>query len=270
MHLLQILNSGFGRGRRQAVFTTKSLSRPTRSAANGASSAAPHADGQPAAIVRRDARVYAAELRAGESLPEALPGQRAASVAAGGAWQRFCERTEAGRRGRCGDFFGDRGKGYGRRASRCGVFVLRSGLKHRLDEMRTLLRKLRKRTGFWGTPSGEPVPLQALVLPPLIALSFRVAEEYRAAQGFLRRWAGFHGGNLNSTDAEELQFRSDAGRGSLSQRTYMLKRCLVRSLTLWAILLRRGIETDLRIGFRRSDGKIEGHSSANGTRQQPD
>jgi hypothetical protein len=26
------------------------------------------------------------------------------------------------------------------------------------------------------------------------------------------------------------------------------------------MLLRRGVETDLRVGFRRSDGKVEGHA----------
>ena len=36
--------------------------------------------------------------------------------------------------------------------------------------------------------------------------------------------------------------------------------CLVRSLTLWAMLLRRGIEADLRVGIRRREGKVEGHA----------
>jgi hypothetical protein len=35
---------------------------------------------------------------------------------------------------------------------------------------------------------------------------------------------------------------------------------LCRSLTLWALLLRRGIGTDLRVGFRKKDGTIEGHA----------
>jgi hypothetical protein len=35
---------------------------------------------------------------------------------------------------------------------------------------------------------------------------------------------------------------------------------LVRSLTLWTILLRRGVETDLRVAFRKRDGRVEGHA----------
>jgi Transglutaminase-like superfamily len=36
--------------------------------------------------------------------------------------------------------------------------------------------------------------------------------------------------------------------------------CLVRSFTLWAMLRSRGVETDIRVGMRRSDGKIAGHA----------
>jgi hypothetical protein len=36
--------------------------------------------------------------------------------------------------------------------------------------------------------------------------------------------------------------------------------CLARSLTLWALLRRRGIETELRVGYRKRDGGIEGHA----------
>jgi hypothetical protein len=36
--------------------------------------------------------------------------------------------------------------------------------------------------------------------------------------------------------------------------------CLVRSMTLWTMLRRRGIAADLRVGFRKRAGKIEGHA----------
>jgi hypothetical protein len=42
--------------------------------------------------------------------------------------------------------------------------------------------------------------------------------------------------------------------------TGILGPCLVRSLTLWAMLLRRGHLVDLRVGFRKREGKIEGHA----------
>jgi hypothetical protein len=31
-------------------------------------------------------------------------------------------------------------------------------------------------------------------------------------------------------------------------------------MTLWAMLLRRGVELDLRVGFRKKAGKTEGHA----------
>jgi hypothetical protein len=36
--------------------------------------------------------------------------------------------------------------------------------------------------------------------------------------------------------------------------------CLVRSLTLWAILRRRGVESELRIGIRKMADVTEGHA----------
>lgn len=36
--------------------------------------------------------------------------------------------------------------------------------------------------------------------------------------------------------------------------------CLRKSLVLWYLLRRKGIETELRIGSRRNEGKFEGHA----------
>jgi hypothetical protein len=36
--------------------------------------------------------------------------------------------------------------------------------------------------------------------------------------------------------------------------------CLARSLALWALLRRRGVDAELKVGYRRKDGKIEGHA----------
>lgn len=46
-----------------------------------------------------------------------------------------------------------------------------------------------------------------------------------------------------------------AGRHSLLQST-----CLERSLTLWWLLARKGITTQLRIGARKSEEKFEAHA----------
>jgi hypothetical protein len=36
--------------------------------------------------------------------------------------------------------------------------------------------------------------------------------------------------------------------------------CLSRSFALWTLLRRRGLETQLQIGYRKKDGKFEGHA----------
>jgi hypothetical protein len=46
----------------------------------------------------------------------------------------------------------------------------------------------------------------------------------------------------------------------VKRATGILGPCLVRSLTLWAMLLRRGHPVNLRVGFRKRAGEIEGHA----------
>ena len=46
----------------------------------------------------------------------------------------------------------------------------------------------------------------------------------------------------------------------IQRNTRVSGNCLVRSLTLWAMLLRRGLPTDVRVGFRKRDNRIEGHA----------
>jgi hypothetical protein len=36
--------------------------------------------------------------------------------------------------------------------------------------------------------------------------------------------------------------------------------CLSRSFALWTLLRQRGIETQLQIGYRKQDGRFEGHA----------
>ena len=119
-----------------------------------------------------------------------------------------------------------------------------------------LLRKLRTVRELG--PARRAFLFEALSLPPLIALGFRVAG-VPVTQGFLRRWAGWSGRGSHADVAGTIQDGCWAQR-FVSRRTGIGGSCLVRSLTLWTMLLRRGVETDLRVGFRRSDGKVEGHA----------
>jgi hypothetical protein len=97
------------------------------------------------------------------------------------------------------------------------------------------------------------------VIPICISLGFWVLGVPRT-QALLRRWAR---GGKTETLAADLQLEIRNARRAqriVRQATGLARNCLVRSLTLWTILLRRGLSTDLRVGFRKSDGQIEGHA----------
>jgi hypothetical protein len=101
--------------------------------------------------------------------------------------------------------------------------------------------------------------VEAMALPICISLGFRVLGVPRT-QALLRRWA--LGGNMKTSEADrELRIRHARRAQRVVKRTTGIAgNCLVRSLTLWTILLRRGLPTDLRVGFRKRGGKIEGHA----------
>ena len=100
--------------------------------------------------------------------------------------------------------------------------------------------------------------VEASLLPVLVPAGFRVFGVSRT-QAYLRRWA--------------MSWRAERQRPSEPRRTILAARraqravkrslgiegaCLSRSLTLWTLLLRRGVETELRVGIRKTDGKVEG------------
>jgi hypothetical protein len=109
--------------------------------------------------------------------------------------------------------------------------------------------------------SGERSTVVAtLALSITISLSFRVIGVPRT-QGWLRRWATA-GTNLvgrNVIPTDEIHSVRRAQRIVL-RATGIGTNCLVKSLTLWALLLRQGVPTNLRVGFRKRGGRIEGHA----------
>jgi hypothetical protein len=119
---------------------------------------------------------------------------------------------------------------------------------------------LRKLHTFWSLSAADRLRLvEALALPICISLGFRVLGVPRT-QGLLRRWA--LGGPAKTVAADyELEIRQARRAQRIVQRTTGIAgKCLVRSLTLWTILLRRGLSTSLRVGFRKRGGMIEGHA----------
>src|SRR5665213_2557149 len=119
------------------------------------------------------------------------------------------------------------------------------------------IRKLRRFRSLG--PVGRAIALEAFLLPIAISLGFRVIGVPRT-QAWLRRWArprerSATGGN----EATEIR-RACQAQKRVRRLTGIEGPCLVRSMTLWAILLRRGLEADLRVGFRKREGKVEGHA----------
>ena len=102
--------------------------------------------------------------------------------------------------------------------------------------------------------------MEALMLPVAISWGFRLLGVSRT-QAWLRRCA--------SVRVAGDPFRDNPRRGIVSalRAQRLVKRkvgiggtCLVRSLTLWTMLLRRGVETHLRVGIRKTAGKFEAHA----------
>ena len=99
--------------------------------------------------------------------------------------------------------------------------------------------------------------IEALLLPISISVGSRVLGVPRV-QALLRHWAA--GGNPATVSAIDLIRNARRAQRIAKRLTGIGGHCLARSLTLWAILLRRGLSTNLRVGFRKRDGKIEGHA----------
>src|SRR5580698_4701202 len=120
-----------------------------------------------------------------------------------------------------------------------------------------MIRKLRV---FWLLNAADRFALAAaLALPICISLGFRVLGVPRT-QALLRRWALSGNAKTPAADAE-LEIRNARRAQRVVKRTTGIAgSCLVRSLTIWTILLRRGLSTDLRVGFRKRGGRIEGHA----------
>jgi hypothetical protein len=101
--------------------------------------------------------------------------------------------------------------------------------------------------------------LEALLLPILVSAGFRSLGVART-QALLRRWALLLRKRDIPTDAQTQIATAVCAQRLIERKTGIGGTCLVRSLTLWAMLLRRGIEMELRVGMRKFAGKFEGHA----------
>jgi len=119
------------------------------------------------------------------------------------------------------------------------------------------LRKLRT---FWLLGNGgRELLLEAAVLPILIAASFRLAGVART-QAWLRRWARLGRKRAPVPDPQATIRSARRLQRIAGSLTGLGGTCLVRSFTLWTLLLRRGVGADIRIGLRKSEETFEGHA----------
>ena len=108
------------------------------------------------------------------------------------------------------------------------------------------------------SPVERRITIEALLLPVVIPLGFNLVGVPRT-QAWLRRWT-LRRKTRCEVATGELPGMACRAQRRVSRATGILGPCLVRSLTLWAILSRRGVEVSLRVGFRKRDGKFEGHA----------
>src|SRR5262245_26047097 len=102
--------------------------------------------------------------------------------------------------------------------------------------------------------------LRAVLLLPLIRISLRL-RGFHETQKFLRRYAAVPGG------APLSDLEADAGSQQVCRMVLAASRrlpapgnCLERSLTLWWLLARHGITSQLRIGARKTGERFEAHA----------
>ena len=101
--------------------------------------------------------------------------------------------------------------------------------------------------------------VETLALSAFIALTFRLVGVPQT-QAWLRRWSEFFPARISREECHSAVLRARRAQYMVKRATGLGGMCLARSLTLWTLLRRRGIETELRVGYRKRDEKIEGHA----------
>lgn len=112
------------------------------------------------------------------------------------------------------------------------------------------------------TGSERRLFLLALILQPVLVLALRIWG-FKSVHHFLRRTSP-----PPSPPALQLPIALTPGElrriahlvDIAADRVPVRVPCLTRSLTLWWLLRRRGIESDLRIGVRKSNGEFASHA----------
>jgi hypothetical protein len=120
-----------------------------------------------------------------------------------------------------------------------------------------VLRKFRTLLAL--PPETRRLALVSFLISLGVTLSFRLLGVI-STQRRLRAWAESGSRSVPGAGAEDLIRSVRRAQLLVRRNTGFEGSCLVRSLTMWALLLRMGVSVDLRIGMRKREGKIEGHA----------
>jgi len=107
--------------------------------------------------------------------------------------------------------------------------------------------------------SAQSLLLRAIVLLPVVSLSLRW-RGFRATQAALER---FRPNAKIEQDAAAVSRRAAMAAhmvNAADRHGLVHPSCLAKSLTLWWLLRREGIASDLRIGIRKENEKFEAHA----------
>ena len=114
--------------------------------------------------------------------------------------------------------------------------------------------------------------LRAVVLLPLVALSLRW-RGFRATQAALQRFLAKTNPESDAVFASKDAAVTAHMVNAADRHGLVHPSCLAKSLTLWCLLGRQGIPSQLRIGIRKEKEKFEAHAwvECDGTAQnEPD
>ena len=117
--------------------------------------------------------------------------------------------------------------------------------------------RLRRFKGL-GRPA-QSLFLRATVLLPLVSLSLRWWG-LRGTQALLQRFLSSANSELDQAKKQQRVTLTAHLVNSADRHGLIHPTCLAKSLTLWWLLGRQGIESHLRIGIRKEDEKFEAHA----------
>lgn len=120
-----------------------------------------------------------------------------------------------------------------------------------------MLKSLRRFSALEWT--AQTLFLRALVLLPLMELSLRL-RGFEATRSTLRKTLSHPSTQSDSISLNKRIALSAHMVNAADRHGLIHPSCLVKSLTLWWLLGRRGIPSELRIGVRKEGGNLEAHA----------